>query len=339
VRDFVREPYGAGWHLDRARYDHDLRTAAAEAGALVDAAARVETVEPEEGGWRVRLGGGRGRDEAERADRRAVQRAGERSEDGAPSGRRRPPRDVRHDGHAEGGDGNIRRGRPGHDEPGELEVRAAWLIDATGRAAAVARRLGARRRRDDRLVAFVARCRRPPGAPADRDDRTWVEAVDGGWWYSARVPADERVFAFHTEAAPAERRALLDAAGFAERLRRAPRLGALFAAHGYRPAGRPRGVDASSGRLGAAAGRGWLAVGDAAASFDPLSSQGLLNAHYTGLRGAEAVHRALAGDAAAVAAYAARLDEIYRAYLAHRAAAYAAERRWPAAPFWSTRAA
>jgi flavin-dependent dehydrogenase len=311
VRDFVREPHGAGWHLDRARYDDDLRRAARDAGAVVDAAARVAAVEPERGGWRVRL------------DFRGSARHGRRDRPEAPSGR-----------HGQAPDG--RRG--GSD------VRAAWLIDATGRAAAVARRLGARRHRDDRLVAFVARGRQEPGAAPDRDDRTWVEAVPGGWWYSARVPAGERVFVFHTDplrtaAARAERAALLDAAAFAARLRGAPRLGALVAAHGYRLAGRPRGVDASSARLDPAAGGGWLAVGDAAASFDPLSSQGLLNAHYTGLHGAGAVLGALDGDAAAVAAYAARIGEIHRAYLAHRAAAYAAERRWPAAPFWAARAA
>src|SRR5438445_13201257 len=43
------------------------------------------------------------------------------------------------------------------------------------------------------------------------------------------------------------------------------------------------------------AGPAWFAVGDAACSFDPLSSQGLLNALYTGLAAAEATDRNLSG--------------------------------------------
>jgi hypothetical protein len=37
-------------------------------------------------------------------------------------------------------------------------------------------------------------------------------------------------------------------------------------------------VDASAGILSAAAGEGWIAVGDAACAFDPIASQGLFNA-------------------------------------------------------------
>ena len=39
-----------------------------------------------------------------------------------------------------------------------------------------------------------------------------------------------------------------------------------------------RGVDASPCILSRAAGNGWIAVGDAAMSFDPIASQGLFNA-------------------------------------------------------------
>jgi flavin-dependent dehydrogenase len=37
-------------------------------------------------------------------------------------------------------------------------------------------------------------------------------------------------------------------------------------------------VDASAARLSEAAGENWIAVGDAATSLDPISSQGLFNA-------------------------------------------------------------
>jgi flavin-dependent dehydrogenase len=302
TRDFLRHPHGPGWHLDRARFDASLRRAAAEAGAEVRCGARVVAVERE----------GDGGDGEHPESRRAPER--ERQLAAAWRARLR-------------GDG------------AERSIRCRWLIDASGRAGVVARRVGAIRRRDERLLAFVARFRPTAGAEEDRDDRTWIEAVAGGWWYSARVPGGDRIVALHTDPDLADRAALRTAAGLAAELAQAPALAALLAAHGYHPTGRPRGVDAGGARLDPAAGPGWLVVGDAAVSFDPLSSQGLLNALYTGLRGAQAVDRALAGDAAAPADYAARVAEIHRAYRSHHAAYYAAERRWVAEPFWRRRAA
>ena len=72
-------------------------------------------------------------------------------------------------------------------------------------------------------------------------------------------------------------------------------------------------------------------------SFDPLSSQGLFHALYTGRRAADAARRALAGEADALAAYADELEPVWGAYRFHRAAFYGAERRWPDAPFWRRR--
>jgi flavin-dependent dehydrogenase len=94
---------------------------------------------------------------------------------------------------------------------------------------------------------------------------------------------------------------------------------------------------AHGARLASAAGPGWLAVGDAAMSFDPLSSQGLFHALYTGMKGGEAAARMLAGDAAAGPAFAAGLEPVWEAYQFHRALYYGMERRWPDAPFWRRR--
>lgn len=68
-------------------------------------------------------------------------------------------------------------------------------MDASGRPAALARRLGADRRKHDRLVAVFASVR---ASAVDADARTLVEAVPEGWWYTARVPGGRRVVAFLT---------------------------------------------------------------------------------------------------------------------------------------------
>ncbi len=213
-------------------------------------------------------------------------------------------------------------------------VTARWLVDASGRAASVARGLGATRRRDGDLVALAAWIR-----SSDTDDRTLVEAVPEGWWYTARLPGQERVAVLHVGAAEAAE-ILHDRQSWCRRLaetrwvRRVTR--EVGPAEGDLLEG-PRGTDAAGARLDRFAGDGWMAVGDAALSFDPLSSQGLLDAIYTGHLAAGAVDAALDGDAGAVTAYASRLESVRAAYLRHLRQAYRAEDRWPDSDFWRRR--
>jgi flavin-dependent dehydrogenase len=277
--DFLFNPYGHGWHVDRRRFDAMLREAARRAGAQLRAGRLLGAERPAGGPWRIRT------------DRPA----------GGPS-----------------------------------ELSCAWLIDATGRRPAIASRQGARRRHDDALVALVSRFRPAPGTARDRDARTWIEAAPSGWWYAALLPSTECVVAFLTDAD------LIDAAhrtldGFVERLREAGHLHARLVGLGYRIAGRPRGAEAGSSWLDRFAGDGWVAVGDAAIAFDPLSSQGLLCALDTGSRAGHAIDRALAGDAGPMDEYCRCVSAIYSAYRQGLAICYAAEGRWKDEPFWARR--
>ena len=98
-------------------------------------------------------------------------------------------------------------------------------------------------------------------------------------------------------------------------------------------------MDASSGCLDHFVGKQWLAVGDAALSFDPLSSQGIANALYTGIQAGQAITAALNGNPAAPTAYARHLGDIYQAYLQNRQYYYGLENRWAERPFWRRRGA
>ena len=99
----------------------------------------------------------------------------------------------------------------------------------------------------------------------------------------------------------------------------------------------PRGVQACGARLHRFAGPGWLAAGDAALSFDPLSSQGVFTALYTGMRSAQAVSAALAGAPDALDGYSARLESIRAGYLRQHAQFYRLERSFADRPFWRRR--
>jgi flavin-dependent dehydrogenase len=163
-----------------------------------------------------------------------------------------------------------------------------------------------------------------------------VEATPDGWWYSALVPTGERVVAFLTDADLVDT-ATRTTAGFCERLREARHLRCRLDGHEYRITGRPRAAAAGGSRLERFAGEGWVAVGDAALAFDPLSSQGLLCALETGSRAGRAIDRALAGDTEPLTDYPRAVGRIDSAYREGLAACYAAERRWLGRPFWRRR--
>ncbi|HEX6376130.1 MAG TPA: tryptophan 7-halogenase [Allosphingosinicella sp.] len=211
-------------------------------------------------------------------------------------------------------------------------VTARAIVDAGGRGSRLLRAEGGRRVADDRLICawtHLPLLREPA-------ELTYVEAEAGGWWYSAPLPDGRRLLAFHTDA-DLETAATLTPAALVERAGRSATLRAEIADAGAPGPGPARICAAHGARLTAPAGPGRLAVGDAALAFDPLSSQGLFNALCTGLTGGRAAAAALAGDAAALPAYAARLDAIWTAYREHCRLYYGEERRWPDAPFWARR--
>jgi flavin-dependent dehydrogenase len=216
---------------------------------------------------------------------------------------------------------------------GGKEVACRLVVDATGRRAAIARALGgARRERADRLVAVHAALR---SGHDDLDARTRVEATREGWWYSARAGTGRRVVAYLTDAD------LLD------RGLRAPDrfVAACSSTRHVVPEGvrielaaRPATTAAHGARLVPPRGAGWVAVGDAALAFDPLSSQGIHNALATGLMGAAAVCASLRGEGDdGLKRFEDQLASVWAAYESHRAAAYALEDRWPGEPFWTRR--
>jgi flavin-dependent dehydrogenase len=218
-----------------------------------------------------------------------------------------------------------------------------FVADATGRPAALARRLGARRLRYDRLVGISALL--ASGSPA-ADTYTLVDAVPNGWWYSALL-ADGRLAVALLGDGDLLPRDLLgpesDPAAWKRLLQETAATRERVEAHGYEIAGPLRALPAESSRLDAITGEGWLALGDAAAAYDPLSSYGVASAMGSGFYGANAIADLLEGGQEArlahiaPIAYTEVMQRAYGSYLDLLREHYARERRWPEAPFWRRR--
>ncbi len=214
-------------------------------------------------------------------------------------------------------------------------IRAAVVIDATGRSASFASRQGAERLVDDRLIGLAVMCRDGAGHGV-RDGRTLVEAQPDGWWYSAAIPGERIVVAWMSDDDLARRDGLREPRRWLERLGQS-HLTRGRLERGCVPEWPVRTWSARSQRLRAPCGENWLAVGDAASTFDPLSSAGIIKALYSGKLGAFAVLDLLGGNRGGFERYGRYLEREYAAYLATRAQFYGEVDRWPGSAFWARR--
>ncbi|MGW2485716.1 tryptophan 7-halogenase [Streptomyces sp. NPDC001606] len=212
-------------------------------------------------------------------------------------------------------------------------LHCRWLVDATGRRARVAVRCGALRHRYDRLLAVHLQL---ADDPRDTEHLSLVESAADGWWYTAPCHPTGRLVTFFTDTdlTPA---GLTTPEVFLSRLAATVHTAARAVDRPPRPGHLPLRCAAHTARLDPAVGDGWIAVGDAAAAYDPVSSQGVLTALYTGTCAGRTVHAHLDGEPHALARYTAQLQETFDAYLLGHRAVHSWERRWPTSPFWRRR--
>jgi len=210
------------------------------------------------------------------------------------------------------------------------EVGASFVVDATGRRAAFALKAGARRMSLDRLMAF-GRTFKTNNQTAPQ---TFIESFPHGWWYTA-LAGDGRVVMCLTDVDIARDLELEDRERWFTLLRATHAIRSLIDDD---PGGPLLARAANSVYLDAVCENDWLAVGDAACAYDPLSSQGITKALRSGILAAYAIADRLSkGDASGLLRYQKLVRRECASYRHAHARYYAAEGRWPANLFWRRR--
>ena len=194
-------------------------------------------------------------------------------------------------------------------------IESSFLVDATGRVAAIACKLGARRLGVDRLTATTI------SLPAKPRVQRMIEAMENGWWYCASHPTLGIAATYFTD-----NDLRCDVASALEQ----SRFTKIFVA-GKNAASAfcPRVLAAHTSLLLPVAGQGWCAVGDAAFSCDPLSSSGIENAFRSAEWAIEAVR------CGSTDAYARQISQDFERYLQERQRVYSAANRH--GEFWRRR--
>lgn len=217
---------------------------------------------------------------------------------------------------------------------------ARVAIDASGRSAVIGRRL-ARRIHHDRQVAAVAIVSQR-STTVTPTPTTLIEAMPDGWLYAALLPDRRLSLAYFSDPDLMPRGVSSDVTTWQQLLGRSTHVSRWIEEAEFEidrpPRLTPAGVALLDRCASESIGGCWLAVGDAAASLDPLSSHGMTTALWTGVRGAKAAQAWLSGDHADVQEYARAVSRGVDCFLTDRVGVYGRETRFTDRPFWSRRA-
>lgn len=214
------------------------------------------------------------------------------------------------------------------------ELIADFVVDATGRNTKYARSLGASKLKYDNLIAITAiiapgNCNHGISAGTIK-----IEAAFYGWCYFAIIKDRTIVVSLMTDSNIAAEYGSTEKAF--RHLVPLTTVGADIINSG----GEFEKIAACSAQtqiLNKVAGDGWLSVGDAAWSADPLSSSGMFKAIRSGINAAKAINDYHLKRVSTLERYEQEIRTEFYKYLAERSSYYRMEVRWSKENFWKKR--
>eukprot|EP01125_Pyxidicula_operculata_P013831 TRINITY_DN458_c0_g2_i3.p1 TRINITY_DN458_c0_g2~~TRINITY_DN458_c0_g2_i3.p1 ORF type:complete len:397 (+),score=73.08 TRINITY_DN458_c0_g2_i3:1031-2221(+) len=228
-----------------------------------------------------------------------------------------------------------------------LEIRSRWIVDATGRKASVARLIGNIPEKIDNLLGYAVIYTQSPETlsnPELKDELNYslIESAPNGWWYSCKLPKSDgkRLVIYFTDDNLPEAKIAKKTDGYEKLMKEETYYTKrLIENHNYQQAEKIFVTASGTSRLlnlDKSAEKHWTAVGDAAITFDPLSSQGIITALRSSLECGKSIAKSLSSDSS-ITDYINELDTIYDEYLSHYNFFYSDEQRWRDNAFWKTR--
>ncbi len=210
----------------------------------------------------------------------------------------------------------------------KINLLARFLINATGNSSFM-KHEGITQAKADQLVAAYFE-----GRAVGNRTFTAIATSPEGWWYYCNVNTGKSVFAFFTDPAVVKNNQLTTAANFHELL---PAHGDIARYFGHVPASAlPKWVQVTP-QINTCTGANWLAVGDAATTFDPLAGMGIFKAFQTGILASYATINFLEGNTLGLEKYKANIQAMYQAHMNTRQQFYNAVAGYPQSAFWPQR--
>ncbi len=296
--DAIMNPLGHGWHLDRSKFNLFLAMQASERGVHLLPNTKLSRSIPDATGFNLAL--------------------------------------TQHS----------------EKNKNSLTIHADFVVDASGTRAVFARQRGSFKLNDLSLVCMAARFpvlnheklnheklnHEKLNHKNERSGLTHLEAVEQGWWYGAHLPDQSLLLTFYSHAATVKARRLQHTENWLALLAAATNSMQMINNNksfdnkmlsDVRVAGGIQSFVAPSYCLNQISGHSWLAIGDAASAWDPITSQGISKAIANGIAAAQVI-----GNPGEEFTFAQTIKKMHQDYLAMRSQLYQLEQRWPESSFW-----
>lgn len=209
-------------------------------------------------------------------------------------------------------------------------VQGKILVDATGRNRAVLQKLNIQSTIHDELVAVS--CHIPKIKHPKLTHEVYVESFKDGWGIVSALNETENICTIYTHKGHEILSRLKEVSQWKTALAETTYLKDFLVETEHI---KFKGGNANSSVANQTAGTNWLALGDAAMSFDPLSSHGITNAVFTSAKAATTIEKKLLeADPDAFFEYDKTMKAIFEQYLESKNLLYRQETRWKDSEFW-----
>ncbi|MFD2563191.1 NAD(P)/FAD-dependent oxidoreductase [Aquimarina rubra] len=224
-----------------------------------------------------------------------------------------------------------------NDKQDVIAIKSNFVIDATGKKAAFSSLQKSNKIKEDQMVGIYC-IYDTKGRYKDHSgigNGTCVETDPYGWWYSATLPNKTIVVGYMTDADIANKMQLRKKEVFDKFLHRTKHTHNRV--KDTRHISQPKTIAAHTQYLSTPTGDSWLAVGDAASSYDPISSMGIFKSLTMSQFAAYATLDALKGNPTGLQKYQRIITQDYQGYLKKRQEYYIQEDRYTTSLFWKRR--
>jgi flavin-dependent dehydrogenase len=196
----------------------------------------------------------------------------------------------------------------------KIEVQGKLFVDATGRKRALLKKFNIDSVAFDSLISFS--CHLPKIKHPKLVHEVYVESFEQGWGIVSALNEAQNVFSVFTNKGSEIHKQLGRYENWRSVLSNTKYL-KDFLVDKIHP--KVIGGNSNSSKPQRVTGKNWLALGDAAMSYDPLSSHGITNAVYTAMIATESIKQKLIdNDSNALKIYEDTINQIFDQYLSSK---------------------
>lgn len=213
-------------------------------------------------------------------------------------------------------------------------INVNFLIDASGRNSKFNFESPIKKEKQNQLIGITKHLN-INSTTSIKSSHLLVESTNNGWWYTVQIASGTIISTFMTDANLLKESTVTSSEFWDLQLVNSTHTKARLRA--FEVPEKAFIKSAHSHITKHAYGEHWLKVGDAAQSFDPLSSAGILKGFKMGQQAADTIYKHVNGDSNAFKFYEDDIQSQHKEYNQLKTEYYAKESRWMQSSFWYKR--